>query len=153
MNPFMRMAIEESRINLSSGEGGPFGAVIVRNGEVIARARNVVLQTNDPTMHAEINAIRIATKKLGTFDLSDCELYTSCEPCPMCLAAMIWAKINRYYYGNTRADAAGIGFDDDAIYQYLAGDQSACNIRGQRHGESEAKQVFAEWSKSKRRMY
>lgn len=153
VNPFMRIAIEESRKNLSSGKGGPFGAVIVRNGEVIARAHNEVLQTNDPTMHAEINAIRIASKKLNTFDLSDCELYTSCEPCPMCLAAIIWAKIKRYYFGNTRKDAAEIGFDDDAIYRRFAGDDNACDIHGQQIDENEAKRVFDEWSESERRMY
>jgi len=153
MNQFMRMAIEESRKNLSSGEGGPFGVVIVRNGEVIARAHNEVLKTNDPSMHAEINAIRIATQRLNTFDLSDCELYTSCEPCPMCLAAMIWAKIPRYCYGNTRKDAAGIGFDDDVIYQYLTGNESACHISGQQCDADEAKQVFVEWSKDERQMY
>lgn len=153
MDSYIQIAIEESRWNLSSGEGGPFGAVIVRNGEVLARAHNEVLRTNDPTMHAEINAIRIATQKLHTFDLSDCELYTSCEPCPMCLAAMIWAKIRRYYYANTKKDAADIGFDDDAIYQHIAGVKGACDIHGEQLNAREAKQIFNEWLKSERQMY
>lgn len=153
MNEFMRKAIEESEQNLTSGEGGPFGAVIVQNGVIIASAHNRVLETNDPTMHAEIAAIRIATQKLGRFDLSDCELYTSCEPCPMCLSAMIWAKIKRYYYGNSRGDAGAIGFDDQAMYKYLAGDSAACDIHGEQCCHAEAHQVFQAWAAEKRDMY
>jgi tRNA(Arg) A34 adenosine deaminase TadA len=104
---------------MRSGRGGPFGCVIVRQGQVIARGNNRVTSTNDPTAHAEVTAIREACQKLGTFQLNDCELYTSCEPCPMCLAAIYWARIPEVYYGNTRADAAAIGFDDDFIYQQI----------------------------------
>lgn len=151
---FMRAAIEESRHNLTSGAGGPFGAVIVRNGEIIASAHNRVLETNDPTMHAEIGAIRKACEKLGTFDLSDCELYTSCEPCPMCLSAILWAKIKRYTFGCTREDAARIGFDDKAIYDYLAGDETAIEIHGEHCCRDEALPVFDAWAAAKdRKMY
>lgn len=153
MHDFMRKAITESRINLTSGQGGPFGAIIVRGDTVIAQAHNLVLETNDPTMHAEIAAIRIATQKLGTFDLSDCELYTSCEPCPMCLSAMMWAKIKRFYYGNTRSDAAKIGFDDQNIYDYLAGNPTAIDIQGNQCCQSEALEVFADWAGEKRKQY
>ncbi len=153
MNPYMREAIEESRHNLTSGEGGPFGAVIVRSGKVIARAHNQVLLTNDPTMHAEVGAIRAACAKLGTFDLSDCELYTSCEPCPMCLAAMMWAKITRYHFGCTKEDAARIGFDDKAIYDYLAGDTGAMNVTAEPCCHDESIAVFDAWTREKREMY
>jgi guanine deaminase len=115
----MREAIKEAEAGLRSGRGGPFGCVIVRNGEIVARGSNRVTSTNDPTAHAEITAIRDACRTLNKFSLEDCELYTSCEPCPMCLAAVYWARIPRLYYGNTRADAAAIGFDDDFIYQQI----------------------------------
>lgn len=116
---FMREAIHEAETGLRAGRGGPFGCVIVRRGEVIARGQNRVPSANDPTAHAEITAIREACHALGTFRLDDCELYTSCEPCPMCLAAIYWARVPRVYYANTRADAAAIGFDDDFIYQQI----------------------------------
>lgn len=112
----MRLAAEEARIGVLRGDGGPFGAVIVRHGEVIAAAHNTVVSSNDPTAHAEVNAIRLASARLGRFDLSDCELYTSCEPCPMCLAAIHWARIPVVYQGATRADAAEAGFDDQFLY-------------------------------------
>jgi guanine deaminase len=115
----MREAIKEAEAGLRSGRGGPFGCVIVRRGEIVARGNNRVTSTNDPTAHAEITAIREACRTLNKFSLEDCELYTSCEPCPMCLAAVYWARIPRIYYGNTRADAAAIGFDDDFIYQQI----------------------------------
>lgn len=153
MNSYMHEAIEESKYNLTSGEGGPFGAVIVRNGEVIAKAHNQVLKTNDPTMHAEIGAIRAACKKLGTFDLSDCELYTSCEPCPMCLTAMMWAKITRYYYGCTRDDAARIGFDDKAMYDFLAGDIKAMHVTAEPCCHDDSVAVFHAWMQKEREMY
>jgi guanine deaminase len=116
---FMRMAIELATENVRSGKGGPFGAVIVRDGEVIAAAANSVTSTNDPTAHAEVNAIRAACAKLATFQLDGCEVYTSCEPCPMCLAAIYWARCKAIYYGNTAADAAAAGFDDDFLYDEL----------------------------------
>jgi guanine deaminase len=117
---FMSEAVRLSLQNLHTGEGGPFGAVIVKNGKIIAKGNNCVLKDNDPTAHAEIVAIREACKVLGTFQLTDCELYTSCEPCPMCLGAIYWARPTKVYYANTRHDAAHIGFDDAFIYQELA---------------------------------
>jgi tRNA(Arg) A34 adenosine deaminase TadA len=116
---FMRSAIAEAGVGVRGG-GGPFGCVVVRRGEIIARGHNGVTLHHDPTAHAEISAIRAACARLVTFHLEDCELYTSCEPCPMCLAAIYWARIPRIYFGNTRSDAAAIGFDDEVIYQQLA---------------------------------
>lgn len=115
----MRRAIELSIESVNNG-GGPFGAVIARNGEIIAEGSNRVTLDNDPTAHAEVSTIREACKKLGTFDLSGCEIYTSCEPCPMCLGAIYWAHLDKIYYGNNRNDAAAIGFDDDFIYKEIA---------------------------------
>mgnify|MGYP000998229516 FL=1 len=115
---FMRKAIELSVNSVKKG-GGPFGAVIVRNGEIIAEASNNVTVDNDPTAHAEVSAIRNACRKLGTFDLTGCEIYTSCEPCPMCLGAIYWAHLDKIYYANDRKDAAAIGFDDDFIYKEI----------------------------------
>ncbi len=114
----MRAAIRLATQSVENG-GGPFGAVIVKDGEIIAARSNSVTIDNDPTAHAEVNAIREAARKLGTFDLSGCTVYTSCEPCPMCLGAIYWAHIDRIFYGNNRADAAAIGFDDDFIYREL----------------------------------
>ncbi len=116
---FMHEAIRLADDGMRSGRGGPFGCVIVRRGEIVARGNNRVTSTNDPTAHAEVTAIREACRDLGTFQLNDCELYTSCEPCPMCLAAIYWARIPTVFYGNTRADAAAIGFDDEFIYQQI----------------------------------
>ncbi|MEO7796376.1 MAG: nucleoside deaminase [Opitutaceae bacterium] len=117
---FMQEAIRLADDGMRSNRGGPFGCVVVRQGKVIARGNNRVTSTNDPTAHAEVTAIREACRELGTFQLADCELYTSCEPCPMCLAAIYWARIPQVYYANTRADAAAIGFDDDFIYQQIS---------------------------------
>lgn len=116
---FMKIAAAEASTNLTSKAGGPFGCVIVRDGEIIAQAHNQVLLDHDPTAHAEITCIRKATKKLATHDLSGCVLYTSCYPCPMCLGAIIWANIKQVYYGNTAKDAAAIGFRDDYIYDFI----------------------------------
>lgn len=115
----MRKAIALSIENVKNG-GGPFGAVIVKNGEIIAQGVNRVTANNDPTAHAEISVIRAACEKLQTFDLSGCEIYTSCEPCPMCLGAIYWAHIDKIYYGNNKHDAADIGFDDSFIYDEMA---------------------------------
>ncbi|MDB5011198.1 MAG: tRNA-specific adenosine deaminase [Mucilaginibacter sp.] len=115
----MRMAIELSEYNVKQGMGGPFGAVIVKDGMVVARSANKVVLQNDPTAHAEISAIRLACQELNTYNLAGCEIYTSCEPCPMCLGAIYWARIDKIYYANTKADAAEIGFDDHFIYQEL----------------------------------
>jgi guanine deaminase len=115
---FMRKAIELSVKNVEEG-GGPFGAVIVKDDEIIAEGFNQVTRTNDPTAHAEVNAIREATKKLGTFDLSGCAIYTSCEPCPMCLGAIYWSHLDKVFYGNNKTDAKNIGFDDSFIYDEI----------------------------------
>jgi len=120
MNKFMKAAIEEGKIGISFREGGPFGAIVVKDGKIIARGHNKVILTNDPTAHAEIVAIREASRVLGRFDLSDCELYTSCEPCPMCYGAIYWARIEKVFYGATRHDAKNIGFDDEKIYEILS---------------------------------
>src|SRR5580704_12233735 len=118
-NPFMARAIELSLDNVLSGRGGPFGAVVVRGGSIVAEGVNRVTATNDPTAHAEVTAIREACSKLGVFELTDCEIYTSCEPCPMCLGAIYWARLGRVYYANDRNDAAKIGFLDDFLYHEI----------------------------------
>ncbi len=119
MNEFMKIAKELANDNLITNNGGPFGACIVKNGIIIGKGSNNVLANNDPTAHAEIIAIRNACKNINSYDLSDCELYTSCYPCPMCLSAIIWSNIKTVYYGNTKEDAANIGFRDDFIYNYI----------------------------------
>lgn len=116
---FMQAAIEEAFKGMKANEGGPFGAVVVQGDTIIARAHNEVLSTGDPTAHAEIQAIRKAAQKLGKFDLSDCQIYSTCEPCPMCLGAVFWARIPRLYFGCSRADAASVGFSDKAIYDAI----------------------------------
>jgi len=117
---FMRMAIRLSEQNVKNALGGPFGAVIVRDEEIVAQSANTVTTTLDPTAHAEVSAIRLACKKLQTFDLSGCIIYTSCEPCPMCLSAIYWARIDKIYFANTKEDAHHIGFDDQFIYDEIA---------------------------------
>ncbi len=116
---FMREAIKLAEDGMASGSGGPFGCVVVRQGKVVGRGNNRVTSTNDPTAHAEVTAIRDACANLQTFQLTDCVLYTSCEPCPMCLSAIYWARIPEIYFANTRQDAAEIGFDDDFIYRQI----------------------------------
>ena len=115
----MREAIELAVENVHSGRGGPFAALVVRHGKVLARGTNTVTSTNDPTAHAEVNAIREACRVLGTFQLPDCDIYTTCEPCPMCLGAIYWARPRHIYFGATREDAAAVGFDDALIYREL----------------------------------
>ena len=117
MNKYMRMAINEARRGIRAGHGGPFGAVIVKNGVVVGKGHNQVVKNNDPTCHGEIMAIHKACKKLGTFDLSGCELYTTGEPCPMCLAAILWANISKVYYGCNILDTEDIGFRDKIFYE------------------------------------
>ena len=119
MNEYMKIAKELADENLKTNVGGPFGACIVKNGVIIGKGSNHVLCNNDPTAHAEVMAIRDACKNINSYDLSGCELYTSCYPCPMCLSAIIWANIKKVYYGNTKEDAANIGFRDDFIYDYI----------------------------------
>ncbi|MBC7616915.1 MAG: nucleoside deaminase [Pedobacter sp.] len=128
--------------------GGPFGAVIVKDGKVIAKSANKVISSNDPTAHAEIAAIRLACKKLKTFDLSDCIVYTSCEPCPMCLGALYWAKVDTIYYGNTKADAASINFDDQFIYEELKKTLDQRKLPIKQLLREEAQQAFKLWEES-----
>ncbi|KRN03540.1 nucleoside deaminase [Holzapfeliella floricola] len=118
---YMEIAAKEAHSNNQTNEGGPFGCVIVKDDKIVATGHNKVLVNNDPTAHGEVTAIRNAGQELGTFDLSGCELYTSSEPCPMCLSAIIWANIKTVYYGNTAVDAANIGFRDDYIYKFIEG--------------------------------
>ena len=120
MNKWMKIAYNEALEGMQINDGGPFGAVIVKNSQIIASTHNKVLKTNDPTAHAEINAIREASKKLARFDLSDCTLYTTCQPCPMCLGAIFWARIGRVYYGATKDDASFGGFDDSYFYDMIS---------------------------------
>ena len=119
MNEFMKIANDLAKDNLITNDGGPFGAVVVKDNQVVGKGSNYVLKNNDPTAHAEIMAIRDACKNLNTYDLSNCILYTSCFPCPMCMSATIWSNIKVVYYGNTKEDAANFGFRDDFIYDYL----------------------------------
>lgn len=142
---FMDRAIELSIKGMESGAGGPFGCVIVRNGKILAEAYNEVLSSNDPTAHAEVLAIRRASHKLDNFMLDDCELYTSCEPCPMCLGAIYWARIGRIYYANTRHDAQAIGFDDAFIYHQLTQTKAERAVPMHRIHSPQAEQVFVDW--------
>ncbi len=141
---WMREAINLSVQNIDNG-GGPFGAVIVKDGKVIACGANRVTADNDPTAHAEVNAIRAAAKALGTFDLSGCEIYTSCEPCPMCLSAIYWAHIDRIYYGNTQHDAKAINFDDSFIYTQLSLSPEHRSIPAEHIMGDEAIAAFDKW--------
>ena len=143
---YMREAIKLSMVKMKEGYGGPFGAVIVRNGTVVARGYNKVLHSHDPTAHAEVEAIRQAAQVLGTHDLSDCELYTSCEPCPMCMGAIYWARLQKVYYGNTHHDAARIGFDDSFIYEEMCKPLSQRHIPMQQLLPEEAATAFTAWA-------
>ena len=144
---FMQEAIELSVNNVKSGKGGPFGAVVVKDGKIIARGANSVTHSNDPTAHAEVNAIREACKVLNTFQLAGCEIYTSCEPCPMCLGAIYWARPDRVYYANTKLDAAAINFDDDFIYQEIAKPLEKREMKFIQLSREEALTAFDEWKK------
>lgn len=140
----MKKAIELSVENVENG-GGPFGAVIAREGKIIATGVNRVTANHDPTAHAEVSAIRAACQALGTFDLSGCEIYTSCEPCPMCLGAIYWAHLDKMYYGNDKHDAARIGFDDSFIYDELALPYTERRLVAEPLLEEEAEQAFRMW--------
>ena len=142
---FMLKAIQKAEENFKSGNGGPFGAVVVRDGEIVAVAGNCVTSTNDPTAHAEVVAIREACKKLETFDLSGCEIYASCEPCPMCLSAVMWARIGKLYYAADRRDASRAGFDDELFYTELALPADQRNLRPIQLLQDEAVKVFDKW--------
>lgn len=141
----MLEAVRVSDENIKAGKGGPFGCVVVKDGKIIARGSNLVTSSHDPTAHAEVVAIREACKILNTFQLTGCEVYTSCEPCPMCLGALYWARPDKVYYANTREDAAAIGFDDDFIYQEIAVPISDRKISFQQVNLPEALQVFENW--------
>ncbi|MGA2869981.1 MAG: nucleoside deaminase [Verrucomicrobiota bacterium] len=141
MREAIRLSLEKSRDNC----GGPFGAVVVREGEIIGRGWNQVTSKNDPTAHAEVMAIRAACKKLNTFQLDDCELYTSCEPCPMCLSAIYWARVRRIFYANTRRDAARIKFDDNLIYREISRPMARRKIPMRQLLRPEALKAFAAW--------
>ncbi|HYC39176.1 MAG TPA: nucleoside deaminase [Chitinophagaceae bacterium] len=144
---FMDRAIELSKHGMREGRGGPFGCVIVRGDEVVAEGNNQVISLNDPTAHAEIVAIREACRKLGTFQLSDCEIYTSCEPCPMCLGAIYWARPKRVVFANTREDAAAIEFDDAFIYDEIVSALTDRRIPFEHQPHPGAQAVFEEWKK------
>ncbi len=151
---FMRRAIELAENGMDSNAGGPFGAVVVKNGEIIAEGCNKVTSQNDPTAHAEVEAIRIACKKLNTFQLEDCVIYTSCEPCPMCLGAIYWARPKKVFYGCTRQDAANIEFDDQLIYDEIVVDINKRQIEFTNLLRNEAVKVFQKWdSKTDRTEY
>jgi len=143
---FLERSIELARIGIVENKGGPFGCVIVREGEIIAEGYNEVTSNNDPTAHAEIVAIRKACKVLNTWQLTDCEVYASCEPCPMCLGAIYWARVSGVYYANTRFDAAAINFDDEFIYNEINVSMSDRKIHFQHHPHPRAKEVFDYWS-------
>jgi tRNA(Arg) A34 adenosine deaminase TadA len=142
---FILEAIRLSRDKMRRNAGGPFGAIIVRRGKIVGRGWNRVTSTNDPTAHAEIMAIREACRRLKTFRLDDCELYASCEPCPMCLAACYWARLRKIYYANTRRDAAKIGFDDSWLYREMARPVSRRKLPMKQLLRKEALEVFTEW--------
>ena len=149
---FMQEAIELAIENVRTGRGGPFGALVVKDGEVVARGTNLVTASNDPTAHAEVVAIRAACRSLRSFQLDECDLYTSCEPCPMCLGAIYWARLRRVFYGGTHEDAAAAGFDDHFIYEELA------LPPGERHIEmvpllhDEAQRAFDAWNEQEGRV-
>ena len=145
-NPeFLLRAVELARQNVLAGTGGPFAALIVRNGEVIAEAANSVTTTNDPTAHGEINAIRKACAALNSFSLAGCEIYSSCEPCPMCLAAIYWARLEAIYFGCDQQQAAKAGFDDAYLYEELRRSIPERSIPSQQLNQTEAWEAFATW--------
>ena len=154
MNKYMRLAFDEALLGMEAGDGGPFGAVVADSatGEVIACEHNRVLQTNDPTMHAEIAAIRAACAKLGRFSLHDCVIYSSCMPCPMCMSAVMWAKIPKLYYGATAEDAAGGGFDDEYMYRFIKdGFADGTKLVIENIDAEECKELFTHWNNKKSR--
>lgn len=142
------MAIQLSTANVLESLGGPFGAVVVKDNRVIAKSANLVITTNDPTAHAEVAAIRLACKQLNTFDLSGCVIYTSCEPCPMCLSAIYWSRIGTIYYANTRTDAEQIGFSDKFIYDEIGMPMDQRQLPIKQMMRDEAQQAFRLWEQS-----
>lgn len=142
---YMMEAIQLSKLGMSSNEGGPFGCVIVKGDQIVGRGNNKVTSNNDPTAHAEVVAIRDACKNLGTYQLEGCEVYTSCEPCPMCMGAIYWARPKVVYFANNRRDAADIGFDDSMIYEEMAAELHTRKIPIIPLSRQEALKVFEEW--------
>jgi len=142
---FMQEAIKKAEENIITGQGGPFGAVVVRDGKIIAAVGNRVTSTNDPTAHAEVVAIREACKALNTFDLTGCEIYASCEPCPMCLGAIMWSRIDKLYYAADRVDASRAGFDDELFYTELALPNEKRFLKPTQLLQKEANEVFTKW--------
>lgn len=149
---FMRHAIRLSSENIEQGKGGPFGAVIVKHGKIIAHGTNLVTSTNDPTAHAEVVAIRNACKALNTFQLDGCEIYTSCEPCPMCLGAIYWARPAKLYYANCKEDAASINFDDKFIYEEIAKPIEERKLFTRQILRNEALETFKKWAESENKI-
>jgi len=149
---FLKQAIDLAVENVRKGLGGPFGALVVRDGEVIATGANRVTTTNDPTAHAEITAIRAACDKLGSFQLDGCDVYTSCEPCPMCLGALYWARVRAFYFAGNKDDAARVQFDDSLIYSELAKSVGARSIPGHRLLATEGFRPFDEWLKTENKI-
>ncbi|SDW34063.1 nucleoside deaminase [Methanohalophilus halophilus] len=145
LNNFMEIAIEQARLGMRDNLGGPFGAVIVKDKTIISRAHNRVLDSNDPTAHAEIMAIRIASSKLGTFDLSECEIYTTSYPCPMCMSALYWARIKTLYYGTTTTEVEKIGFDDGQIYRALCEGHNDTGMNMEKLDSKICQQLLSEW--------
>lgn len=143
---FMKEAVNAALKGMNKNEGGPFGCVVVKNGEIIGRGNNKVTSTNDPTAHAEVIAIREACKTLDSFQLEGCEIYTSCEPCPMCLGAIYWARPDKVYYGSNHEDAANIGFDDEFIYKEIPLPNTERSIPFIQLARDVALKVFQEWS-------
>lgn len=152
MNRWIQIAYDEALKGMETNEGGPFGAAIVRNSELIASSHNTVLQSNDPTAHAEINAIRKASHTLGKFDLSDCILYTTCYPCPMCMGAILWARIPTVYYASSMDNAAEGGFDDRAFYTIIRDPESSLDLRP--IDPEKGKELFTSWAaKEDKKLY
>ena len=150
----MREAIKEAESNLLTDEGGPFGAIVVKEGKIVGKGHNRVLKNNDPTCHAEVEAIREACRNLGTYDLTGCELYASSYPCPMCLGAIIWANIKKVYYANSAEDAGDIGFRDDYIYDFIKGKcQDKQVLELDQLGREEAIETFKRYQSANKTIY
>lgn len=150
----MREAIKEAESNLLTDEGGPFGAIVVKEGKIVGKGHNRVLKNNDPTCHAEVEAIREACRNLGTYDLTGCELYASSYPCPMCLGAIIWANIKKVYYANSAEDAGVIGFRDDYIYDFIEGKcQDKLVLEFDQLGREEAIETFKRYQSANKTIY
>ncbi len=143
---FMQEAVKTALKGMNSNEGGPFGCIVVKNGKIVGRGNNKVTSTNDPTAHAEVSAIRDACKNLNSFQLEGCEIYTSCEPCPMCLGAIYWARPDKVYYGSNKTDAANIGFDDEFIYKEILLPHAQRSIPFEQLAQDMALEPFQKWT-------